>query len=513
MVYNDHDKYVAEKNWSARAMAVKRAMVHSWVNYRQRAYPADELLPIMGEGVNNFNGWGLTIYDALDTLWIMGLYEFFNDAVATVTNAVYYLEKTSYVPFFETVIRYLGGLLSAYSLSLEPALLERADDLGRALLPALNTESGFPMYAVNTVSGKTTRGWSKDVLWAEALSCQMEYKYLAHLTGNMVYYNKVEHIMEVMYNANITHGLFPTKWNVNTGKPTNKHYSVGAFADSAHEYMLKQWLLTGKTEPKTLELYLKATEGIINNLTYVTPHRKLLYITDIDKKPSHILEHLSCFLPGLLTLGTHTLTLPPRTRQVHDWVAQGLAYTCWVLYNEQPTGLAPDEVRMQHYADPIEGRWITHLEAWEAAGRPNGVPPGVAIVHDIPDDEVPEYSTMKSDYLLRPETIESFYYLWRTSGDEVWRERGWAIFVSIEKYAKTEMGYASVLKVNDPSRVKHKNEMPSYFLAETLKYLYLLFTDTELIPLKTWVFNTEGHPFPVFEGQFQNNNDTYPIQQ
>jgi hypothetical protein len=59
--------------------------------------------------------------------------------------------QSKFAPFFETVIRYLGGLLGAYSLSGETVLLLRADDLGRMLLPAFNTTSGFPMFAVNTV--------------------------------------------------------------------------------------------------------------------------------------------------------------------------------------------------------------------------------------------------------------------------------------------------------------------------------------------------------------------------
>jgi mannosyl-oligosaccharide alpha-1,2-mannosidase len=115
----------------------------------------------------------------------------------------------NYAPFFETVIRYLGGLLSAYALSGEPILLSRADDLGRMLLPAFNTTSGLPAYAVNTVryvihapllvlilivkcSGGIRFGWQQNrVLWSEVLSCQMEYKYLAHLTGRAHYYEKV----------------------------------------------------------------------------------------------------------------------------------------------------------------------------------------------------------------------------------------------------------------------------------------------------------------------------------
>ncbi len=118
----------------------------------------------------SFNGWRLTLVDSLDTMIVMGLHEEFRDAVPVLANMTFELKevseyeyvlphtpshissKGSYAPFFETVIRYLGGLLSAYALTGEPILLSRADDLGTMLLPAFDTPHGLPMYAVNTVS-------------------------------------------------------------------------------------------------------------------------------------------------------------------------------------------------------------------------------------------------------------------------------------------------------------------------------------------------------------------------
>lgn len=164
----------------------------------------------------------MSIVDGLDTMWIMGLHTEFKDALPIVANQTFSLSPGQYAPFFETVIRYLGGLLSAYALSKEPMLLAQADLLGDMLLPALNTSSGLPTYAVNTVDGLTRQGWNgNNVLWAEALSCQMEYKYLAHLTGRSHYFEKVEHIMEIMYKTPVPNGLFPTKWDLNTGAPNN----------------------------------------------------------------------------------------------------------------------------------------------------------------------------------------------------------------------------------------------------------------------------------------------------
>ncbi|GBE87562.1 Mannosyl-oligosaccharide 1,2-alpha-mannosidase [Sparassis crispa] len=488
--------------WLERADAVRGAFLHAYKGYREFAANNDELLPLTDGAVNNFNGWRLTLVDGLDTMWIMGFRDEFYHSMPIFAELSFALEPDSYAPFFETVIRYLGGLLSAYALSGEPVLLERADELGSMLLPAFNTTSGLPTYAVNTVSGKTRMGWMRGaVLWSEALSCQLEYKFLAHLTGRRVYYDRVEKIMNIMEKANVTDGVFATRWSLLNGKPLNSHFSVGAFADSAHEYLLKQWLLTSKSEPRARDLYIRAATSIIEHLLYITPNRNLLYVTDMqDFKPTHTFEHLSCFLPGLLALGAQTLELPARTQLLHEWAARGLAYTCWITYADHATGLGPDEMIMDAFPvseeHPRGGHWLDHVERWEASGRPGGVPPGLAETR--PRRQSRDYTTRKPAYYLRPETVESFYILWRTTGDRRWRERGWAVFEAIEREAKTPSGYASLSSVEDSPAPK-KNEMPSFFMAETLKYLYLLFTDEELIPLDRWVFNTEAHPLPIFE--------------
>ncbi|KAF9809117.1 hypothetical protein IEO21_07552 [Rhodonia placenta] len=465
------------KKWNARTDAVRQAYLHAYAGYKKFAGTSDELLPLSDGSVNNFNGWGVTLIDGLDTMWIMGLHEEFYEAIPIVANMTFAQDTKSYAPFFETVIRYLGGLLSAYALSGEPILLTRADDLGRMLLPALNTTSGLPMYAVNTVTGETREGWTHGtVLWAEALSCQLEYKYLAHLTGRREYFEDVERIMDIMRDAQVTDGMFPTRWNLSKGTPMNSHFSVGAFADSAHEYLLKQWLLTSKSEPKARDLYLRAATSIIESLLYITPNRNLLYVTDTTGgSPSHTFEHLSCFLPGLLALGAHTLGLPPHEREVHAWAARGLAYTCWITYADQASGLGPDEVRMEAIRkseeNPHGGLWVDHLDRWILAGRQGGVPPGLVEVPMQPRGHR-DYSSRKAGYYLRPEAVESFYIMWRTTGDEVWRERGWAVFQAIEREAKTDSGYASLLSV-DESPASLKNEMPrargvfSFFMAET----------------------------------------------
>ncbi|KAH9059107.1 seven-hairpin glycosidase [Lactarius vividus] len=494
--------------WAERADAVRGAFLHAYQSYLTHAAPHDELKPISKLPVDNFNGWGLSIVDSLDTMWLMGLYDEFDAGLAVVTNVTFSMPPDKYAPFFETVIRYLGGLLSAYALSQDPILLTRADDLGTALLPAFRTTSGLPIFSVNTVNGRVAKGWAGDAGFAESLTCQLEYKYLAYLTGRKVYYDVVERIMDVMYEANVTFTgeLFPVLWSLKNGTPISRTVSVGSSADSAYEYMLKQWLLTGRTDTKARDLYIRSVDAILDHLTYLTPNRSLLYVTDATVdihgtfNPSHKLEHLTCFLPATLALGAVTLPdVPPR----HMWAARALAHTCWVLYADSPSGLSPDVVLMRSTPklappSPFGDLWVTHLKQWEQNGS-QGDPPGVRSPESVRDtDTLPEYTPIGKGYLLRPETVESFYFLWRTTGDVMWRERGWEVFEALEREARVESGgYASVENAHSVGGLK-TDEMPSWFLAETLKYLFLLFTDEDPIPLDRWVFNTEAHPLPVF---------------
>jgi len=108
-----------------------------------------------------------------------------------------------------------------------------------------------------------------------------------------------------------------------------------------------------------------------------------------------------------------------------------------------------------------------------------------------------DYWLSSSGYFLRPETLESIYIMWKVTGDEIWRQRGWEIYQAIEEHCKTPAGYATLNNVGIQKPVTSES-MPSYFLAETFKYLWLLFTDKDPISFDKWVFNTEAHPLPVF---------------
>lgn len=121
----------------------------------------------------------------------------------------------------------------------------RADDLGIALLPAFDTPSGLPIYSVNPETGKGAQGWvGGSTILSEALSCQLEYKYLAYLTGRTQYYTAVENIMNRMYAEDLTwsKNLLPTMFNTQTGSPSSSVSSclslVNILTDSVHRNAL-----------------------------------------------------------------------------------------------------------------------------------------------------------------------------------------------------------------------------------------------------------------------------------
>jgi mannosyl-oligosaccharide alpha-1,2-mannosidase len=115
------------------------------------------------------------------------------------------------------------------------------------------------------------------------------------------------------------------------------------------------------------------------------------------------MEHLSCYLPGVLALGAWTLDLPADVKQLHQWAAEGLAYTCWVMYADQQSHLGPDNARMVN-----GGHWVDGLKKWEKEGRPGGKPPGVRFVPPEPDAGKRDYSmSWSGQYLMRPEVRTS----------------------------------------------------------------------------------------------------------
>lgn len=126
---------------------IKKAFAFSWASYRKYAWMQDELSPLSGKYRSSFCGWGATLVDSLDSIWIMGLKDDFEEAVEAVKSIDFTTSTRSDIPLFEVVIRYLGGLIGAYDISggAYRTLLDKAVELADVLMGAFDTPNRMPM--------------------------------------------------------------------------------------------------------------------------------------------------------------------------------------------------------------------------------------------------------------------------------------------------------------------------------------------------------------------------------
>lgn len=439
------------------------------INWLARSSGFDVYHPRSKTGENMVTGGlGWIIIDSLDTLMLMNLTTELAHARQWVETSLTYDTDHS-VNTFETTIRMLGGLLSAYYLQTDlkitpsnpkddPDLyLNKAVDLAQRLLGAYNSPSGIPYASVNL---KTSTGVPSHVdngasSTAEATTLQLEMKYLTKLTGELEYWEKAEKIMSVIDSANPRDGLVPIFISPVSGHFTDPEIRLGSRGDSYYEYLLKQHLQTAQSEPVYASMYHEAVSGIRKHLLAKSHPSHLTYVgelpTGIGGKPlSPKMDHLVCFLPGTLALGA-TGGLPIEAarrnpRYLHSneddlLLAKELMHTCYNMYAVTPTKLAP------------EIAWF------------NTEHPDASLKADIMDPTQDIIIKPRDAHnLQRPETVESLFVLWRITGDELYREWGWKIFKAFINHTKVEGGgYTSLESVLDlPAR--QRDNMESFWL-------------------------------------------------
>ncbi|BGP54276.1 hypothetical protein JCM8202_000709 [Rhodotorula sphaerocarpa] len=483
--------------------AVLDAVKHAYKAYERDAFGFDDYHPISHRGGNMSPAGpvGYFLIDSLDTLLLAGLDDEYRKARDWVETLNFDLDDKYHT--FEITIRVLGGLLSSYHLSGEQdqMLLDKAVDLADRLLPAFDTPSGLPLSFINlakrlAIPDEDNRGL---ISVAEAGTLQLEFKYLSHLTGNRVYRDKVEKVMEVIRGQPTKDGLIPIFMSPESGGFIMSDVRLGSRGDSYFEYLSKQYFQTNRTEPVYRQMHEQAMRGIAKHLVKKSVTRDLVFTSELLPRRSPKTgelelvdtpkqDHLVCFLGATLLLGVtdgNTLPVPPdestfTAAQREDWyLGKQLTKTCVDTYFASKTGLAPEIVN-----------FFTHKNDAKRYGREwfiNSRQPG-------PDTEPP----IDARNILRPETAESLFVAYRVTGDPIYRDWGWSIFQAFEKHCRLPGGgYASIRDV-DELPVKHEDRMETFWISETLKYFYLLFSDTSVVPLDRYTLNTEAHPLPNF---------------
>ncbi|XP_050074495.1 mannosyl-oligosaccharide alpha-1,2-mannosidase IA [Anopheles maculipalpis] len=459
-VGEDPDRAVREKR-----NKVKEMMVHAWSNYKLYAWGKNELRPLSKRGHSNsiFGSFdlGATIVDGLDTLYLMGLHKEFDEGREWVERKFTLENVDAELSVFETNIRFIGGFLTCYAFTGDRMFLEKARYVADKLLPAFQTPTGIPYALVNVHNGVSKNyGWASggSSILSEFGTLHMEFAYLSDISGDSVYRERVQTIRAVLKDIEKPKGLYPNYLNPKTGKWGQQHMSLGALGDSFYEYLLKAWIQSGHEDWEAREMYDEAMQAIIKHMVRNTPSG-LTYVSDMKfDRLEHKMDHLACFAGGLFGLGGTSLN--NQYSQQYMEIGEGLTNTCHESYIRTYTRLGPESFR---FNDGVEAKALKAQEKY---------------------------------YILRPETFESYFIMWRLTHDQKYRDWGWDAVQALEKHCRTPTGYTGLKNVYLTEPVKDDVQQ-SFFLAETLKYLYLLFSDDSLLPLDDWVFNTEAHPLPV----------------
>lgn len=412
---------------------VKRETQHAWQAYRQYAWGHDAVKPL-SKTAHDWYGTSLlmTPVDALDTLLILGLKKEAKEAQELIATKLNF-DQDIEVQNFEITIRLLGGLLSSYQMTDDKRLLALAEDLGNRLLPVFESPTGMPYTHVNLKTGKTKGKVSNP---AETGTLLLEFGMLSKLNGNPVYFDKAKKALVATYERRSSKGLVGAAINVETGAWTNTSSHIGGGIDSYYEYLYKCWRLFGDGDCKAMwDNSIKSVNQYLSDEV-----RGEFWYGHADmhtgQRTATRYGSLDAFMPALLVLGGDL----DRAKRLQE-----SGQKMWRLNGIEPESLDYQKMTV------------------ESAGYP-----------------------------LRPEIVESAYYLYRATGDVKYRSMGKELFEDFVKHCRHKVGYAALKDV----RSKKKGDaMESFVFAETFKYFYLLFAPKSALDFEKVTFNTEAHPF------------------
>ncbi|XP_044716127.1 glycosyl hydrolase family 47 protein [Hirsutella rhossiliensis] len=465
-----------------KAEAVKRAFEISWEGYYNYSFPHDTLHPVSNGFEDDRNGWGVTVVDALSTAIIMGetgIIHRMLDHIAKIdftTTA----RPDDRISLFETNIRYLGGLISGYDLLKGPmrnlkldsrkvqTLLKQAESLADTLSFAFDTPSGIPDSAVFLNPSKRTSGSNENSL-AEAGTLVLEWTRLSDLTGNP--------------NPEPWPGLVGNTLSTADGSFLNSDGGWSGGTDSFYEYLMKMYQYDPEAYGEYKERWVLAADSTMKHLaSHPTSRKDLTYLSQFSGQTlDPVSTHLASFAGGSFILGGVVLN-----EAKYKKFGLELAESYFNNYRQSPSGIGPEVFS-----------WV---DATLPRGGGNNNPPQ----SQRQFYEKSGFYTTAGSYILRPETLESIYYAYRLTGDDKWQKMAWQAFGSISKACRTGSGYAELRDVMQPDGGGFYDQMQSFWMAETLKYLYLIFADESEVQLQLqggakskFVFNTEAHPLRI----------------
>jgi mannosyl-oligosaccharide alpha-1,2-mannosidase len=349
----------------------------------------------------------------------------------------------------------------------------------------------------------------QQMLVSEIGSLSLEFTRLAQLTGDNKFYDaiaRIGNVFEESQNKTKLPGMWPVVIDAGTPDFTrDSGFTLGGMSDSLYEYLPKQYMMLGGLLAQPRNLY----EG------FIEVAKKYMFFRPLNPENKDILvagdvrsagatttpildpkgQHLTCFTGGMLAIASKIFDRPQDLP-----IASKLTEGCVWAYDSQVTGIAPEiyslvactaanddckweELRWHNalvFNDPSAADAVTYEEKVKNVIENGRLKPGFTAIND-------------RRYILRPEAIESVFIMYRVTGDVAWQDKAWRMFQKIEAATRTGIASSAIDDVtkNKPSKL---DSMESFWLAETLKYFYLIFSDTELVSLDKYVLNTEAHP-------------------
>ncbi|KOS47904.1 hypothetical protein ACN38_g1160 [Penicillium nordicum] len=476
-----------ESENQAKADAVKEAFQHAWNGYVEHAFPHDELHPVSNGYGDSRNGWGASAVDALSTAIVMGN----KDAVQKILDHIETIDfsKTKdEVSLFETTIRYLAGMLSGYDLLKDPAtknlavkptqvdaLLTQSKKLGDVLKFAFDTPSGVPYNNIN-INSKGNDGSGTNGL-AVTGTLVLEWTRLSDLTGDDEYAKISQKAQSYLLKPQPSSGepfpgLVGSNINISNGHFTDGAVSWNGGDDSFYEYLIKMYVYDPKRFASYKDRWVLAAESTIKHLqSHPAPRPEVTWLASYYNGQYDLSsQHLTCFDGGNFILGGTVLDRP-------DFIDFGLKLVdgCEATYNQTLTGIGPESWGWDPKKVPSDQK-----DFYEKAG----------------------FYITNGAYDLRPEVIESFYYAYRVTGNEIYRDWVWNSFKAINATCRTGSGFAAVSNVNTADGGSKFDNEESFLFAEVMKYAYLVHAEDAPWQVQkgqknAYVFNTEAHPLRV----------------
>src|SRR5688572_8524567 len=433
----------AQRQTNRRALAaqVRTEFLHAWNGYKKHCWGHDELKPI-SKTCHDWYGTSLlmTPVDSLDTMILMGLN---SEAKTTREYIATHLsfDKDIYVQNFEITIRLLGGLLTGYEMTGDKRLLKLADDLGTRLLPVFESPTGLPYRYVNLKTGKVRGNPSNP---AETGTLLIEFGTLAKHTGKRIYFDKAKRALVETYNRRSSIGLVGTWINVETGQWTNTDSHISGAIDSYYEYLLKCAILFNDSDCRRMW-----NESIKSINKYLAVNLRI----EPDQSPPS-----KEFWYGHADMSTGKFT--------------ATTYGALDAFFPAVLALSGDLDRARKLQDSSFAMWNKH-----------GIEPEK---YDFSKKEV-----VSAGYPLRPEIVESTYFLYHFTRDPAYLRMGEKMWKDFVTHCRTDEAYAALKSVVTKEK---SDSMQSFLFAETFKYFYLLFAPPTTLNFDRVIFNTEAHP-------------------